>query len=535
MSVIDIDQLLNPIADSSPAGQDARYEPCYEMMEAEVKKFGSLFGETVDWSSVKIYSTEVLGQHSKDLKAICYLVRALTEEAGLEGFEDGLKLLNEALTRYGSELYPTRKRGREGAVDWLNHQFKLVSSKLAEEQLSWELVSRCVATIEEVQRHYDEVFPDSEADFFEIRTQLNGLSQHAVVLEQPAPEEQVVETNNQSNTSEPAQEDIQQPTAETSEKGVQKKTATEKAIPPSSAKQTQRPRKKAVTKEVDVDTDFSSPTASKRTLKKVAEVMIYSDPSEPLVYRIYRHLTWNDIEALPDHQNNETALSLAVSSDQQAEYREKANQDSDVDTIKRLERTLTDAPFWLTGHYFVYSMLTNLGFDEAALAVKQEVKRFVDSLEGIEHLSFKNSIPFADEATLSWLSTNVAESSSSQPVIQTVVIAEEDSSLMEDITLDKLGECAAELARKLELDSSGRGQFLLYLQLITAYQSVGLYPLCLPYLEKNWEVQKQFDLASWEPHLSLQLEDLIRKTLRQLFRTKELLPAKYEEWEAIYN
>lgn len=293
--------------------------------------------------------------------------------------------------------------------------------------------------------------------------------------------------------------------------------------------------KKAVTKEVDVDTDFSSPTASKRTLKKVAEVMIYSDPSEPLVYRIYRHLTWNDIEALPDHQNNETALSLAVSSDQQAEYREKANQDSDVDTIKRLERTLTDAPFWLTGHYFVYSMLTNLGFDEAALAVKQEVKRFVDSLEGIEHLSFKNSIPFADEATLSWLSTNVAESSSSQPVIQTVVIAEEDSSLMEDITLDKLGECAAELARKLELDSSGRGQFLLYLQLITAYQSVGLYPLCLPYLEKNWEVQKQFDLASWEPHLSLQLEDLIRKTLRQLFRTKELLPAKYEEWEAIYN
>lgn len=168
MSVIDIDQLLNPIADSSPAGQDARYEPCYEMMEAEVKKFGSLFGETVDWSSVKIYSTEVLGQHSKDLKAICYLVRALTEEAGLEGFEDGLKLLNEALTRYGSELYPTRKRGREGAVDWLNHQFKLVSSKLAEEQLSWELVSRCVATIEEVQRHYDEVFPDSEADFLKF-------------------------------------------------------------------------------------------------------------------------------------------------------------------------------------------------------------------------------------------------------------------------------------------------------------------------------------------------------------------------------
>lgn len=532
MSVIDIEQLLTPISDSTPAGQDARYEPCYEMMEAEVKKFGSLFDETVDWSCVKAYSTQVLGQYSKDLKAICYLVRALTEDAGLEGFEDGLRLLKEALTRYGSELYPTRKRGREGAVDWLNHQFKLVSNKLAQEQLSWELVSRCIAMVEDVQRQYDEVFKDSEADFFEIRTQLNALSQHAVAKEQPTPDETGVVSSTEPHKRESAQEGKPK---ETAEKQSSKKAETEKTASSSSAKQTQPKRKKVPVKEVDVDTDFSSPTASKRTLKKVAEVMIHSDARDPLVYRIYRHLTWNDIEALPDHQNNETALSLAVSFDQQAEYRDKANQGSDIDTIKRLERTLTDAPFWITGHYFVYSMLTNLGFDEAALAVKQEVKRFVESLEGIEHLSFKNSIPFADEATMSWLSTHVAESSSSQPVIQTVVVTEEDSSLMEDITLDKLGECAAELARKLELDSSGRGQFLLYLQLITAYQSVGLYPLCLPYLEKSWDVQKQFDLASWEPHLSLQLEDLIRKTLHQLFRTKELLPAKYEEWKAIYN
>ncbi|MCV5899791.1 type VI secretion system domain-containing protein, partial [Escherichia coli] len=78
------------------------------------------------------------------------------------------------------------------------------------------------------------------------------------------------------------------------------------------------PVKKIVTKEVDVDTDFSSPTASKRTLKKVAEVMLHANPSDPLAYRIYRHLTWDDIDGLPDHQNNQTSLSLAVSSDQQA-------------------------------------------------------------------------------------------------------------------------------------------------------------------------------------------------------------------------
>ncbi|EPV1123870.1 type VI secretion system protein TssA [Vibrio harveyi] len=525
MSVIEIERLLAPISDSAPVGEDARYEFCYEMMESEVKKFGSLFGETVDWSVVKTHATEVLEHHSKDLKAICYLVRALTEEFGLQGFEQGLKLLSEALSRFGVELYPSRKRGRDGAVEWLNHQFKLVSSKLAESPQSWELVSSCISTIEDVQRQYDDVYQDSEADFFEIRTQLNVLSQQVAVdnqsddataaIEQATPAAQpakaeVVET--------PAQSDVQTTTSNT-------------------VLQTSKPApvKKAVTKEVDIDTDFSSPTASKRTLKKVAEVMLHANPSDPLAYRIYRHLTWDDIDGLPDHQNNQTPLSLAVSSDQQTEYRDKANQESDIDTIKRLERTLTDAPFWLTGHYLVSLMLNNLGFDDAAIAVKQEVKRFVDSLEGIEYLTFKNSLPFADEATLSWLSTQDATSSSSQPVVQTVVISEEDSLPMEDITLENLGEYAAELARKLELDSSGRGQFMLYLQLIAAYQSVGLYPLCLPYLEKGWEVQKAFNLASWEPHLSSQLEDLIRKTLHQLFRSKDLLPEKYEEWKAIYD
>ncbi|HHX8508603.1 TPA: type VI secretion system protein TssA [Vibrio diabolicus] len=522
MSNIDTDHLLKPISDESPAGNDARYEFCYEMMEAEVKKFGSLFGETVDWNVVKTNAMEVLEHHSKDLKALCYLVRALAEESGLKGFEQGLKLLNEALACFGSDLYPTRKRGRDGAVEWLNHQFKLMSTKLADSAQSCELVSGCISAIEEVQRQYDDVYQDSEADFFEIRTQLNVLSQQAAADDQSddaiATIEQAAPATQPAAVETPAQNDVQ--------------TASAKTVPPAPKP---APVKKAVAKEVDVDTDFSSPTASKRTLKKVAEVMLHANPSDPLAYRIYRHLTWDDIDGLPDHQNDQTPLSLAVSSDQQAEYRDKANQESDIDTIKRLERTLTDAPFWLTGHHFVYLMLTNLGFDDAALAVKQEVKRFVESLEGIERLSFKNSIPFADEATLSWLSTQDATSSAAQTVVQTVVIAEEDSLLVEDITLENLGEYAAELARKLELDGSGRGQFMLYLQLIAAYQSVGLYPLCLPYLEKGWEVQNAFNLASWEPHLSSQLEDLIRKTLHQLFRSKDLLPEKYEEWKAIYD
>ncbi len=426
------------------------------------------------------------------------------------------------LAQFGSRLYPTRKRGRDGAVEWLNHQFKLLCSKFSETPQSWESVSACATAIERVQSEFDRVFEDSDSDFFETRTQLNVLMQQAVADSAP---------NQAADDAAPVE--VASPVAETSKAGDIVQEISAKSAAPVQPLET---KAKSVTRqEVEVDTDFTSPAASKRTLKKVAEVMIHADVSNALAYRIYRHLTWDDIDCLPEHQNNVTPLSLAVSADQQSDYKEKANQESEVDTVKRLERTLTDAPFWLTGHFYVYSMLKNIGFDDAASAVKQETLRFVDTYPGIESLEFKNSVPFADEATRQWLATKDQALSGANTAVQAVYIDSDDAQQVEDITLENLGEHAAELAHKLELDSSGRGQFILYLQLIAAYQSVGLFPLCLPYLKRGWEVHKEFNLASWEPHLSTQLESFIRKTLQALYKSKDLLPVEYEEWQAIYD
>ena len=519
LSQIDTETLLTPIPGASPTGDDARYEFCYEMMETEVKKFGSLFGETVDWQLVKVHSIEVLTLHSKDLKALCYLIRALVEDKGIAGLDEGLSLLNESISRFGSELYPKRKRGRDGAVEWFNHQIKLASTKLSTQSLNWETLSRCITLIESIQRQFDEIFQDSDADFFEIKTQLNLLMKNSSPSENILEQERVIDDNTSKEVNEKP-EKVKEPLRDVSLTQAHS-NKTQSTVP----RQTFE----------DVETDFSSPTASKRTLKKVAEMLTHANPMEALGYRIYRHLTWVDVDGLPDHQENVTPLSLAVSLDQQTEYRDKAHQESDIDTIKRLERTLTDAPFWLTGHYFVYSMLSNLGYDEAAAAVKQETKRFIDSFSGIEKLSFKNSIPFADDETITWLSTGNSSSSDNSSIIQAIVVGDDDLSQMEDIALEDLGVYVAELSNKLELDNSGRGQFMLHLKLVKAYQNVGLYPLCLPYLEQSWEASKELNLSTWEPHLYFSLEHLIQKTLRELYRTKDFLPVRYSEWETIYD
>tara|TARA_B100001059_G_C17827719_1_gene582491 strand:+ start:1489 stop:3063 length:1575 start_codon:yes stop_codon:yes gene_type:complete len=522
LKLVDTETILAPISENSPAGVDARYEFCYEMMEAEVKKFGSLFGETVDWQIVKLHSLEVLIQHSKDLKALCYLIRSMVEESGTVGLEEGLSLLNDSISQFGNELYPRRKRGRDGAVEWLNHQFKLVFATLANETHDWQVLSSCMTLTEGIQRQFDDIFQDSDVDFFELKAHLNQLQQTASFNEEALEQDGVLATDKLNSVIA-----LTEPTvvAQSYEPGE----ATVPTMLNSNRTDADLPNT------IDVDTDFSSPSASKRTLKKVSEIMVHSNPSEPLGYRIYRYLTWADIDGLPDHKDNVTPLSLAVSLDQQTEYRDKANQESDIDTVKHLERTLTDAPFWLTGHYFVYLMLDNLGYDEAALAVKQETKRFVEAFEGIETLYFKNSIPFADEETITWLSLSNDLPSGKSSIIHTSIIEEDDLPKMENIALADLGKYVAELSKKLESDNSGRGQFMLHLKLVKAYQCVGLYPLCLPYLEKNWAISEELNLSNWEPHLSLSLENLIHKTLKELYQTKATLPVRYCEWEKIYD
>lgn len=518
--VPDIKTLLEPISASSPVGEDARYEFCFEMMETEVKKFGSLFGETVDWKVVEDHATEVLSKHSKDLKAMCYLTRAMVETQGLEGLEQGLTLLGEALIRFGSDLYPQRKRGRDGAVEWLNNQLKLVLPKLDKQMVTWESVSRYIESVETIQRHFDEIFQDSEADFFELKNELSRLGQSfsSDELHSPSINDYIAPSYSEPSQSEGV------PSQHTEEPKVELAKLSEPA-----------PVHRQ-TKEADIDTDFSSPTASKRTLKKVAEMILGAQPELPLSYRIHRHLTWCDINELPEHQNHETPLILAVSQDKQSEYRDKAKQESDLDTIKRLERTLTDAPFWMTGHFYVYQMLKNLNLDEAAQAVYDECREFVQALPGIEKLSFKNSIPFANEATIKWLSQpNLANQSLSLQPMHHVVVTEGELVSMDDVTLENLGERVAEVAQNLAQDSSGRGQFMLHLQIVKAYQAVGLYALCLPYLEKLWSVRDEMNLFSWEPHLSLQLDDFTQKILRHLYPSRDVLPAKLAVWESIYN
>lgn len=67
-----------PIQPDQPAGQEARYTPEYEQLQAEIDKLSlPSASRGVDWRKVESLASVILAQKSKDLAVASYLTVAL--------------------------------------------------------------------------------------------------------------------------------------------------------------------------------------------------------------------------------------------------------------------------------------------------------------------------------------------------------------------------------------------------------------------------------------------------------------------------
>lgn len=112
MTAIDLDGLLRPVAEDTPAGPDLEYDPAYlDAFRAGLGTPERRMGDTVvaaeepDWRQVQT-RCEALMTRSKDLRVAVLLTRALAHLQGFAGLADGLGLIQGLLERYWDQLYP---------------------------------------------------------------------------------------------------------------------------------------------------------------------------------------------------------------------------------------------------------------------------------------------------------------------------------------------------------------------------------------------------------------------------------------------
>ncbi len=131
--VIDLEALLKPISDETPAGESVRYSGVYdEINEARREDDPLALGDTggslktADFKIVIDLSVATLAKESKDLQVAAWLAEALVKEFGYVGLRDGLKLLSSLQEDFWETLFPEidegNMEGRANAIAWLDRE-----------------------------------------------------------------------------------------------------------------------------------------------------------------------------------------------------------------------------------------------------------------------------------------------------------------------------------------------------------------------------------------------------------------------------
>ena len=105
-------ELIQPVSDDLPCGEDLEYDPAFQQMEAMLQtKSEQEFGDTVipgsgpDWKGVGKQALDLL-ERTRDLRVLSYAAISQLHTDGLGAFRDGLEALNACLETYWDIIYP---------------------------------------------------------------------------------------------------------------------------------------------------------------------------------------------------------------------------------------------------------------------------------------------------------------------------------------------------------------------------------------------------------------------------------------------
>lgn len=119
-ATIDIEELLQPISEEQPTGEDLRADDSYDSVyfamrsardtarsaEKRVVEMEDAAGTPPEWGTVASLAADALRTRTKDLAVASWYTEALLRTEGLAGLRDGLRLIHGLVERYWDGLYP---------------------------------------------------------------------------------------------------------------------------------------------------------------------------------------------------------------------------------------------------------------------------------------------------------------------------------------------------------------------------------------------------------------------------------------------
>ncbi len=363
----------DPVKPDQPTGSDVRYEPEFEQLQAEIDKISipSASGG-INWKRVSDLAVEILAQKSKDLLVACYLSVSQIHMRRLEGFGDGLTVLQDIINTYWDSLFPPKKRmrGRLGAIEWWIEKTETALKTFKPDPVAKNKLDSIQNTLSQIDSMLQEYLPEPPL----LRPIQRMIEQIPILESKPEP------AAVQPEPSKPGPETKKEehPTA-----------APVKTDPPS------------------IDTEQDARKLLSESIQKIrqaAAFMLETNPADPLAYRYRRMAAWSQILALPPSSDGKTQIAPPAPQVRQTlmELMEKNQWQA---FIINAEQKLSQFIFWIDLNRWVAEALLQLGGDYQAAndTVCQETASFISRLPGLQDLSFSDDTPFSDSETLQWL------------------------------------------------------------------------------------------------------------------------------------
>lgn len=399
----DFARCIDRFAGANPFGEDAKYDPIYQDLRAEVQKLTahSSVDGSIDWKSIRKWSVEILGTKSKDLMVASYLTLSLFNLDGYGGLADGLQIIQKYLKEDWDGIFPTPPRGRASSLGWLFERLPLYVETRVPGPAEGTLLRPLREQLEALQETVRLRLMHSAPSFADLNS---ALSEHLSALpdQAAAPEPSADEAMAEGSAAAPA------PVPQTV-------SAPRPAAPPAAA----RP----VEPELPAGSAASEVVGRMRAL---IPALRQADPLTPLAYRLLRTLKWDGLTAAPplnpQSASADTTRISAPRPQQQSTLQGLLDTGNWTELLKASEGAFQEdaGTFWLDLQRYTVLALEGLGATRAAEVVKDEVVRLLTRLDTLPSLWFADRTipvpgrphektvertPFAGEATRQWLET----------------------------------------------------------------------------------------------------------------------------------
>lgn len=118
--IIPLENLLKPISEDNPAGEDIRMDTSPSSVYYAIKDarnaaraaernnmFDGNSTEAEDqWRKILELAPDIIQNHAKDLEVACWYTEALIRRYGFQGLRDGFTLIHQLIEQYWDNLYP---------------------------------------------------------------------------------------------------------------------------------------------------------------------------------------------------------------------------------------------------------------------------------------------------------------------------------------------------------------------------------------------------------------------------------------------